>query len=57
MNPLKKVAALLILVLGVLGVLSPSSGAQTTSIEELRSAIDLAVAEGDMPNSWWTILV
>ncbi len=53
----KIVAALLILLVGVLSVLSPVSTAQTTSIEELQGAIDLAVAESDMPNSWWTILV
>ncbi len=53
----KKVAALLILVAGILSVLSPLSTAQTTSVEELRGAIDLAIAKSDMPNSWWTILV
>lgn len=57
MCPVKKVATLLIVVLSVLSVMSPLSSAQTTSIEELRNAIDLAVAEADMPNSWWTILV
>ncbi len=31
--------------------------AQTSSATELRAAIDQAVAEGGIPNAWWTILV
>jgi len=31
--------------------------AQTTNLEELRVAIDQAVADAGMPNAWWTINV
>jgi D-alanyl-D-alanine carboxypeptidase/D-alanyl-D-alanine-endopeptidase (penicillin-binding protein 4) len=34
-----------------------SANAQTSSNAELRAAIDQVVAEGDLPNAWWTILV
>lgn len=36
--------------------LQPASG-QTSTNAELRTAIDEAVAEGGIPNAWWTILV
>jgi len=31
--------------------------AQTSSLSELRSAIDEAIVEGDMPNAWWTVRI
>lgn len=38
-------------------LLTPLSSAQTSTNAGLRAAIDEAVAEGGMPNAWWTILV
>ena len=35
----------------------PSAKAQTETLAELRAAIDRVVAEGELPNAWWTILV
>lgn len=46
--------AIFILVVGLLTL--PAAG-QTSTGAELRGAIDNIVAEGGIPNAWWTILV
>ncbi|MDA0873917.1 MAG: D-alanyl-D-alanine carboxypeptidase/D-alanyl-D-alanine-endopeptidase [Bacteroidetes bacterium] len=37
--------------------LAPQVNAQTSTTQALREAVDQAVAEGGMPNAWWTILI
>ena len=50
--------AALMCVLALLAVADASIGvAQTSTQAELRAAIDEAVAQGGMPNAWWTIRI
>lgn len=44
-------------ILSALVLLAATSNGQTSSTEALRTAVDQAVAEGGMPNAWWTILI
>lgn len=55
-TPMNRVGVVAATFLALLIAASPATS-QTSSSAELRGAIDAIVAEGGIPNAWWTILV